>query len=57
MKRKQIRQSLKGPASKYALFVKAHFAGAYAAALEQTSDRKQAFRLANQAVVKKYKSQ
>ena len=56
MKRKQITQSLKRPASEYALFVKANFAGAYAAALKQTSDKRQAFGLAVRTLAKKYKS-
>eukprot|EP01059_Diplonema_ambulator_P030269 TRINITY_DN5102_c0_g1_i1.p1 TRINITY_DN5102_c0_g1~~TRINITY_DN5102_c0_g1_i1.p1 ORF type:complete len:169 (+),score=49.75 TRINITY_DN5102_c0_g1_i1:56-508(+) len=41
--------------SKYALYVKEHWAPAYAAAFEKTKDRKEAFRLTTKALSAQYK--
>ena len=56
-KRTAIRQSLKKPATKYALFVKKHFTAEYTAALKSGLPHKEAFATATRAVAKKYRSQ
>ena len=56
-KRTAIRESLKKPPSKYALFVKKHFTAEYTAALKSGLPRKEAFATATRAVAKKYRSQ
>ncbi|KAJ9448554.1 hypothetical protein DIPPA_15346 [Diplonema papillatum] len=54
--RQKVRSSLKRPPSKYAVFVKQHFAAAYAAAMKTTTDRREAFKVASKQVSAKYKS-
>ena len=56
-KRTAIRQSLKKPATKYALFTKKHFTAEYTAAMKSGLPQKETFANATRAVAKKYRSQ
>ena len=55
-KRQATRKTFKKPPTKYALFVKKNFPAAYAAALKQTTNKKNAFKIATKAVAQKYKA-
>ena len=55
-KRRGIRKSLKKPASRYASFMKEHFAAEYQTALLVTPDRNEAFKRAATAVADLYKT-
>ena len=53
--RNVIKQSLKSNPSQYALFMKKHFAAAFTEAQKTNPDSKAAFKVASEAVAKKYK--